>query len=1399
MSAKYKSPSFLLPNELNTSANTANDTGVNSLYSMDFDGTNYISAPNTFLNSTTAFSISFWGKLNSTSSNLVLGDFAPWSGASFKWVDISVLGGEGIQFVTAVGTNNYLWGLLNKDTDWHHFVVTYDAGTRFIYVDGSELATNTTGPSSLSSTFGNAFKIGHDGSGGANVTNGKIDEVAIFNRALTDGTGGTVNEIAALYDGSGSNIRPSNLMATNLNPIAYYPLGEQAQNSGKLPDTSTNEWQFPNGVLQDYVMDFDGNDEINLSPVQSLTNEFSISIWVKPDVLNNLQVILGNEVSDWIRLNSAGQITFRINGNNPSSENFNAISGNNLVSNAWQHLLFIRDSSDNIRIYRNGSLFSTNTYNQAAAFSIGKIGARTGVYYSGEMSNLAIWNSDQSTNIDNIYNNGSPQTSYTVTPQNWWKLNADSVYTPSAPNYTKALELNVSSNDKIDFTQGLLNNLSEFTVSFWYNRAAANNWPSYSVILTQSGLLDIGQFRYENNNAGIYVGLTTANGTFTIPSTSSGRVYLNEWLFVTVVYDGVNLISYRNGELAPGTNTVAATGNTVTNTNNFKLEPTHGLDYSVSNLAFYNTALTPSQVSTLFNFGTPETNISFSPQAWWKLDDQTAITDSSGNGHTGTNNGATDAPGGIAVTPSWKIPSALPITAPNYTTALNFNGNDYIDIAYDTSLNLGTKATWNMWVKWDDIAKIHCFASRWDSGQEAWYIQKPSSQNIEFNIKPLTGTYSYNSWPISGFSGVVDTWYNLCFVYDSSLASNADKLKFYVNGVPQTPSTTFGSFPSTLPVTTSKIRLAEFSAGFTGRYFEGSMSNFSLFNSALQPAQVSTLYNAGTPETAISFSPVSWWKLDTGGSTITDYGSGGNNGTNNGATQVTSDVLTTQPVNGVSTTLPSTALQQSDLQFDSPYSNYSLSFDGNDDYIEIPSGTLFDFGSNPFSFSGWFTRGNTAASNDVLFFNRKSTTTPNWQIRQNVNNIQIEFNVGGVWSNVVTTTNPIAMDTNWHHLVITKSGTSASIYIDGVAQATSGTAPGTIDAGDGTSFISSRNGGVPASQEWFGKIDETSIFNYSLSEAQVLEIYNNGRPKNLSTFSGTAPISWWRLGENAYFNNNSFVVPNSITGAPNGTGSGTITTMISADAPGTYANGIGTNLDILDRVGNAPLSTSNSQSYNMIPSDISPYVPGYVGNQIANNFSMSFDSASSDYIDCGNDNSLQFSSSFTISAWVNIDLNYTGNNAIISKDSNISNGAGYHIDFRSGNAVHAWAYQAGSKLIATGLTTNTWYHIVFIFESTGGSNGNQSLYINAGTPVTNTVTNFAASTIKNLRIGGSEVLSNYTNGKIDEVAIFDKALTADQIKFDLYQPSFPAGDNKTADIANNPNLPTPVAWYRMGD
>ena len=183
--------------------------------------------------------------------------------------------------------------------------------------------------------------------------------------------------------------------------------------------------------------------------------------------------------------------------------------------------------------------------------------------------------------------------------------------------------------------------------------------------------------------------------------------------------------------------------------------------------------------------------------------------------------------------------------------------------------------------------------------------------------------------------------------YHYAVTQNETEPKIYINGTEYSNgngaalTTYVGTdgtewWPNLIDFNTVTIGGMIWNSGGTvyTNYGDQDLSNISIYNSALSSSQVSTLFNSGQPEAAISFSPVSWWKLDTGGSTITDYGSGGNNGTNNGATQVTSDVLISGfniPVNGVSTTLPSTALQQSDLQFDSPYSNYSLSFDGTGD------------------------------------------------------------------------------------------------------------------------------------------------------------------------------------------------------------------------------------------------------------------------------------------------------------------------------------------------------------------------------------------------------------------------------------------------------------------------------------
>ena len=78
MSAKYKSPSFLLPNEINTNTNPLNTdgdpatgTGINSLYSMDFKATNqsvFVSSSDAFNFGTGDFTMSAWIKVDSFGS-----------------------------------------------------------------------------------------------------------------------------------------------------------------------------------------------------------------------------------------------------------------------------------------------------------------------------------------------------------------------------------------------------------------------------------------------------------------------------------------------------------------------------------------------------------------------------------------------------------------------------------------------------------------------------------------------------------------------------------------------------------------------------------------------------------------------------------------------------------------------------------------------------------------------------------------------------------------------------------------------------------------------------------------------------------------------------------------------------------------------------------------------------------------------------------------------------------------------------------------------------------------------------------------------------------------------------------------------------------------------------------
>ena len=101
--------------------------------------------------------------------------------------------------------------------------------------------------------------------------------------------------------------------------------------------------------------------------------------------------------------------------------------------------------------------------------------------------------------------------------------------------------------------------------------------------------------------------------------------------------------------------------------------------------------------------------------------------------------------------------------------------------------------------------------------------------------------------------------------------------KLYVNGSVQTSTLSLSS------ISYSTATSAKIGSYYTGNYLDGLIDEVSLFDSALSASDITSIYNSGVPNDISSLNPVGWWRMgdnDGGtGTTITDQGSGSNDGT----------------------------------------------------------------------------------------------------------------------------------------------------------------------------------------------------------------------------------------------------------------------------------------------------------------------------------------------------------------------------------------------------------------------------------------------------------------------------------------------------------------------------------------
>jgi len=196
--------------------------------------------------------------------------------------------------------------------------------------------------------------------------------------------------------------------------------------------------------------------------------------------------------------------------------------------------------------------------------------------------------------------------------------------------------------------------------------------------------------------------------------------------------------------------------------------------------------------------------------------------------------------------------------------------------------------------------------------------------------------------------------------------------------------------------------------------------------------------------------------------------------------------------------------------------------------------------------------------------------------------------------------------------------------------------------------------------------------------------------------------------------------------------------------------------------------------------------------QVNNVYSMSFD-GTNDFIDSNSspEGLVGSNNAYTVSAWVNPSA--SGNLKIVGA---MDTGNRWYFRVLNGYASYAYGAATGGndyQGTAAPITSNTWSNVIFTFD---GSTTHK-IYVNADLKLTQSSgsTQTVTST-KNLYIGALNLngsATNFFNGFIDEIGIFNVALTAQEIQ-SIYNAT---ETGKTADL-NDLTTP-PVKWYRMGD
>lgn len=406
-----------------------------------------------------------------------------------------------------------------------------------------------------------------------------------------------------------------------------------------------------------------------------------------------------------------------------------------------------------------------------------------------------------------------------------------------------------------------------------------------------------------------------------------------------------------------------------------------------------------------------------------------------------------------------------------------------------------------------------------------------------------------------------------------------------------------------------------------------------------------------------------------------------------------------------------------------------LNFDGTDDYVDMGNASRLE-GFDNVTLSFWYKTATLPSSITTVIGKEgvyKISLNPSGQIR---------FLTGNNWAGSVLTTLTTLSTGRWYHITATYDGTTKRVYINGIPDTSTVSSSGSLGSSS-NSFVIGATSSPGFTGFTPGQIDEPKIFPYALTEDQIKAEYNLGAAAVMGTGPTVAPPAGGTLSDSlvAHWAFDEKYGQTAHDKVGNNHGTFGASTSPGSDDPIWTAAG--------ECKVNGCLSFDGMDDYV----------------QIADGSQVDLDSATSEIF---------------LSAWIKTSA---GNAAIIGMRHSANGNPvidlvlGYNGVNNQNSGIPSFLVRdnngTGLEYITGSVPVNDgqWHHIA----ARRDSSKMMKIFVDGVEVASGSDTMANPVTVDTVRIGDESRNSAITNflGQIDEVKIYNTALTADQIKQDM--------------------------------